>query len=442
MTCALPDGVTLRFLRSGISVTPYETNLRAKKRNYMHGQVVISREDGRRIQKFSKEAEPAVLEFGGNVSQRFFVDQDATEFYFDYDDQERARIDLKDGRKVLERGSVNASYSQVSLTDVVEDIIDENRDDPNSVIENVRFTGADVRERILVTAEDLFSFLPALLKYSNPVGNWLKEQFRNLDDNPAKIYGGFEFDNISPLEAMVRVMDQFSYRWWVDPDGTLWIGQDGTFGNVVGTIADGNEIVMRRYDVVESSSKTNRVLATSEIPDTQKSDDLGPTVPRDVKTRLKSVAIASAPSIDGELKRLSSRTTISQGQLRDSATRYLYEEIMDDTNGSISINGLASKDKESLARLQPGDHFIVNEDIEEHCKPGTVTGHFLVKSVSHSVTPRQGWKIAVNVSKTLSHDKINTQSFYYDPTTDTKYDTLEAVQNNTETDDATDFGVP
>lgn len=458
MTCELTEGIRLEFLSSGIEVRPYDADIRARRRNFAHGNFELSEEAGQLIAEERTDAEPVMVKFGGVPARRMYVPADAVTFERDLNGFTKAELTLLDARRVMERGSMTESWSAISFGDAIDRIMAE-VDDPEGVITSYSFVSKEdseqVRRRLLGENRSLEQAQEegAGIRFYVPGGGSIvtaaeetsTQLLRFIDQNTGidalsdEVFAGFDFDKVSPMQAMNRVVTEFEENWWVEPDGSLYIGTDGTRGQVLGTVAGDNSIALSRYSVTSDGNRVNTVQVSGPYNATiEASADntwlSGLNIADKIKGQknIKLIAEASDPTIDGSAYAAppsEQKTQSTPEALERAAVGLLTQKMMDENSGSIAVNGLASRNVEGLAKLDIGDHIVIDRSIETRCDKDVLTGPFIVTSIQHRVNDRQGWHIELKVARVPDYDSIRSRSVFYDPTTDNAYEDLEAFQN-------------
>jgi len=457
--CDLSESITLEFLSSGIKIQPYTADIRARRRNYAHGNFELSEEAGELVAEELVDAEPVLVKFGGVPARRMYAPSDAVTFERDLGGFVKAELTLLDARKVMSRGTFSKAWSAVSFGDAIEYIMNE-VDDPEGVITSYGFVSKEdsdeVRRRLLGENQALEDVQEggSKIRFSVPGGGGIVtaseevstrilrfiDQNTGLDTLSDDVFAGFDFDKVTPLEAMAQVTREFEENWWVEPDGSLYIGTDGTRGQVVGTVAGNNSIALSRYSVTSDANRTNTVQVSGPYNATLELDesntwlnaiDAGDKLR--AKKNIQLIAEATDPTIEGSAYAAppsEQKTQTTPEALERGALGLLSQRMMDQNSGSIAVNGLASSNVEGLAKLDIGDHIVIDDTIETRCDKDVLVGPFLVTSVQHRVNDRQGWHIELRVTRVPDYDSIETRSVFYDPTTDTAYEDLEAFQND------------
>lgn len=418
--CGLHGGITLEFLSSGMEIRPLEVDIRLQRRNYAHGQFVLSEEAGKYVAQNHDEAEPVHVKFDGNIAYRMCILEDAISFETNLDEDVEATLDLHDAIKVLSRGSVSKSWEKVNVRSAVEYIMDH-RDDPNFVIQDFGFVTQEVAEERLFTPNPIEGF-DLGEREANAISEWIIGIF---SDSEYQGYGGFDFENVTPLEMLTTVMNEFGVNWWVEDDGTVMFGPDATYGQTVATVSGNNTIALQRYSVTEKSNKINAVRISGPQNVSFEDSPFGYQPPSARRANLQPIVEAKANDIEGSSMYLEAKRQTSLETLEQTALRALLQEVLDDTNGSFVINGLASTNIPAIAALDVGDHVFVGSGVEADCNDNVVTGHFVVREVHHQASTRRGWRISVEVARVPDTDQIETSSFFYDPLEDKKYDSIE-----------------
>lgn len=405
MTCAIPDGIELRFPYSGVRIRPYEVDIRRKARNYATGTFKVSEEAGQIVGNNTEKMEPVQFLVDGEPVHRFVILDDSITFQRNVHKEDEATIQLDDARLVLNSGTISKVWQEAELSEVISYIMN-NRDDPYGVIDYVLFPDSSNKSATLdnidlvseeISLENFFSL--AELKGARIQGT-----------------GGLEFDDDTPLEAMEKATSELNYDFWINPEGILYVGIDETYGEVV-RLLDKNSASVRKLDIIESRSRVNSVITTA--PYQNESWFPGPAI--------NAVAQATAKNLDGSTRPIDSTGSKTLEGAEKAAERQLIKEIMDDSSGSVVFNGMASPNKEALGKLTVGDHFILDEYAFDDCNVDVTGGHYTVKSVQHRINSRQGWRI--NAELSLIPTEIETTSFFYDPRDGKRYETIDAYKN-------------
>lgn len=407
MTCSLPEGIEIRFPHSGVRVRPYEGDVKRGQRNYATAEFTLSKAAGELIGNSVSTKEPVLFVIDGNPVYRFVLLEDSLEFRQNFGKEDEAVLEIYDARRVLDSGVISKTWKGARFSDIVSHILD-NRQDEYGVINDVNYAGEGSPEDEVEGSE----LVPDYAGFS------LKEFF-----NPLNLVGarhpfvpGIEFDEITPLQAMEKVTGELEYDFWVDVDGTLNVGLDETWGQVM-AVLNKEETAVERLDIIESHNKIDTVITSAPHQGENEWFQTG---------ALRGVAQATTDEFDGSSLALG----ISQGStledVRRIAERRLLKETLGDINGSAVFNGLATKDKETLGKLTVGDHLYIDGNAFASCRTSVDSGHYIVKNVHHRINPRQGWRVDVDISRAIQD--IESTTWFYDPQDDKRYDTIEAYR--------------
>lgn len=410
--CGLPEGVTIEFPRDGIEIQAYAGDIREKRRKFTVAEFEISEEAGELIGQYASTAASVYINVGGVRAHRMYMpERDAMEFQRTLNDINIAKLKLLDGRKVLQRGSVEKTFDDVVLTDVVEYVLDQ-RDDPESVIQGYEFVSTNPQASIGTGSVPFYEF-------EQQVAERLARAFEDsrIFEPVVEKVVTYDWDGVTPLQALHDIAADFNLDWWLDEDGILKLGVDPTTANVVGTVADNDGIVLSRYSVTEANNKTGSVHVRQERATGTGVFEL---------QTLGLIAEANAEKIDGHTKYFDVSGVVQTPEaIEELAERMLVQEIMSDEYGSLEINGMASGRTETVAKLTIGDILAVDGSVQTACEKAVVTGLFLVNGVHHRIDSEQGWRVNVELSRVPRPGTITSTSVWYDPKTDKKYDTLE-----------------
>lgn len=434
MTCGRDSGITIELPRHGVEVRPKETDLRMKQRHYARGEFVMTEAAGQLVAETHNELTLAFLKIDGEVAHRMVLIGDAVSFNESLEETTVASVSLQDGRKVLATESVEKSFKDVDAEEVMDYLFDKRRD-PENVITGYNFINPGDGE-ITATTSWFFESDGGILDQEpgqvnldlDPfgLGTQIVDHLGFLDEESLGAYT-FDFEGETVLEAMQQVMDDFELNWWVDNDGVIQIGPEGAKGQAVAKASGDNKIALSRYTVTQDTKTTNAVqvnVPVVNINDAQAYSSVNVNA-------TQAIAESRAPGIDGSLFIISpDRSFSSLSHLERVASRRLYREVMDDTSGSMVINGLASSDIEALRNLDVGDFFGVEAGVEADCNQNVITGLFMVTSVHHKAGPRKGWEITIEVGRVPNPANLQTNSVLYDALEDKEYDSFAAYQGS------------
>ena len=430
MTCEFGTSLALLFQKSGIEAYPTELDLRSKARQFAHGRATFGESAGQVIGQSYIEAEPVIVSYDGEYSHRLYIPSDSIEFRRQLDRPTTAHVELHDAIQILERGTIEKSFGEASVGEVI-DYIFEHRDDPSDVLTGYRFTTEEERQQTK-TAVDITAGVDVGLgiDYVFDVPFEFKEE---------NIYRGFEFDGISPLDALTEVLNEYNLDYRVENDGTVVFGTFGQSGNVFTVSDDESDFQLSQYNVTTSANRTNAVRLRGSYITVPEAGSLTAAAG---SAKLRPIAEATAGGLTGDALQLEAKGVDSLSQLQNIATRALIQELMDDVNGNLVIDALATEDNTALAELAVGDNLIVTESIKEYCDANVVTGVFLVNSVHAKARQRTGWTINVDISQVAFPDAIQTETFFFDPATDQRFESLESYNEYQPEEQETDGYLP
>lgn len=420
MACEFGREVEIKFEKSGLTVYPSEFDLRNENGSYAHLRAKFGENTGQRISNFYLEAEPVILYFDGVPVNRFYIPPEAFTFRRQLDRPTEATAEFNDAIQVLSRGTIEKDYVTVSLGEVIDYIFD-NRDDPNDVLSGYRFVNEEDAERTKQGIADAFEFTNAI---DEDITTEATEYVYDLLTGPDadSLFTGFEFEGISPLQALGRVLSAFEIDYKVETDGTVVFGKFGTDSETYVVGYDTSDFTLSRYDVTTSANRTNRVLVRGSYEMVRTKNESG----NPESTKLRPYGSAKADGLSGDSLELEAKNVKSLAELQQIAVRALAQELMKDVNGSLVIDSMATESEENLANLGIGDHIVVGPSIPEKCDSDVSAGAFLVQTIHHKASRTLGWTADVEVSQVAFPNSISTQTFYYDPRTGQRVEEVDA----------------
>lgn len=437
MACEDTDDITIEFPATGVEIQPLKTDIREQQRAFARGQFDLTEEAGTLVDENTPEAATALVKFNGRVAYRLYLPHDTLTFETDLENDTIAKMPLLDARQVLRRGSVEKSFGDTTPQDIV-DFIMEEKNDPDDVIVDYEFVTEEISEleRNLATAD----WAPGFIQDFEIGASRAVDGFLGIDHYHEETdYSGFDFDGVSPLEAMQEAMQEFEVNWWVEDDGVMYIGPHGTRNQMVASAAHENNITLSRYSVTRDAKTTNAVQIRGPVNREYVNPPFHYTQVRG--TGLRTISEAHAENMQGSLLiREEDKRIFNPEELEGVALSALYQEVMDDISGSVDVNGLASTNMDAIVNLAVGDYFGADPSIEEECDEDVVTGLFMITSIHHLSDDRRGWKITLELSRIPDPDAITTRSVYYDPEEDREYESMEAYREAEEEEDDDDPG--
>jgi hypothetical protein len=432
MTCGLPDGIQINFTTSGVKVRPVSGDIRHKRRNFAAASFTLDENAANIVNRNAEPGEAVNVFINGVRVRRFYYPNDALTFKTDTSGSTIADLLLEDPRYVLQRGNVNKEWGSARIDDIVSYVLAQ-REDPYDVITGYEYLSEEVatarREESLSLRGNWGPFTEEINGFQTAVQNNTQDFLDAFGWEAAEENRTYslDFNNITPLEAMRRVTADFETEWFVDPFGTVRIGVDPGYGQVIGAFADYTGVALSEYTVTSAGTRTNNVLI--EAPST-----VGTIAETDLRLRrrdnvVKVLAEASDPTVDGETKAFETRRIYHDIEnAENAAVRKLVRTRMDEVEGSIQINGLASENKDFVAALDIGDVIYVDESVAGRCESAVASGLLLVNTVNHKISKNAGWTIDLRVSRYLQPSDIQSRSVLYDPLTDKTYSSLEAYR--------------
>lgn len=434
MPCENGGGLFLHFFNEGIEgrgffIEPIEADIRIKPDGVTKAKFDLTEQDGKFVAKYADQATPVTVLMDGYPATRLMLkSKDHVEYKRDINGISHAVLTLTDASAVLSRGAISKTWEEVTLRDAVE-YIHKNRDDPKGVLrDEVIFSGVNpsakrddldpLSAEAIIEGEDKtlgFSDLP-----------WIGEAVQTLavrtfefiqrntqaNFNEEALFTGFDFNGISPASALQKVAEEFHIGFYVNRQGYLIVGPSGSFGSTIPVSHGGEDLVINRYDVTQSSNRTNSILLRGKIKDGVRS--------------LHGHATAEAESVTGSGKEFKKKSSTSLDTLEKCATWFLVKELRDDTNGSVTFNGSKSQNKYKLSRMRPGMFLLVDSEVAYRCESGVIPGMFLIQEVQHRLGDTRGWQTTVEVARTLPSSQIDVSSYIYDPRSDMNFESIEA----------------
>lgn len=407
-------------MESGVRIQPLEGQVTERRREFQVGQFELSQEAGLIVQQNALEAEPIHVKVGGNVAYRMYMPEDGLEFRHDLNRDTIAHIQLNDALYVLERGVISKSWPGISFRDAIDYVI-SHRDDPNDVITGVRILDDGIKEamegKLLTSINSGFA-----------TGDKVDVVYDSLRIGFSEPVASFDFQNITPLRALNRITGAAEIDAWVDPEGTLLIGLQEGWGEVI-EVLDTNELQkLANYTVTEASSNTKRLTVTGAWTESAAGTDA------------QIQAVATRNDVDtGANREAETKPIESMASMERIATIALIKKSMEEVAGTIEFDGflMSNDQKKAAARMRVGDHIVVDGSIPNRCEGYGVEfngGHFNVQNLSHRWNPREGWRFIVSVAE-IPED-ISTRSWVYNPASGTRYEEddvyggIQVAQNN------------
>ena len=429
--------ITIEFPTTGIEVAPHETDLRLDRRKYSHGKFTLTRGAGEFISSNVPDYSKAYIRISDTRAHRMVFFSDGLTFEKDIDGDNVVELELADASKILQNGTITENFEEVTLEEVVDYIMGQ-YGDPDDVVPDYDFVDSvDIQEKrdsledesnSNIVSEKLDEFGSALAR------GLLKKSDEFLGtDYKETIHDGFDWEKVTPLQALSDVMEEFELDWWVTKDGVLKIGIDGTTGQALASTGTDDNIVIQHYGVTSAPDRVRGVHLEGSYQATHGPKRLN--LFGDLEyNKLVGIAEAVDYSSNGVVV---GNNDIQKGfssleELEEITQRQLYREMINQTSGSIGVNGLASSDKETLALLDVGDMLFLDSSLQEKCGDRKIiTGPYLIFGIQHKRNPREGWTIDLELTRIPDFSQVETASVWYDPDEDKEYDSLEEYQSET-----------
>lgn len=430
MGCEIAEGFRLNFLHSNIILRSSDLSTRSERGHHAYLKAKISRRAGDLVDDHATVGEPVTLTIGGVTQNRYVYTAESLTLHSD-----EAWLTLYDARTVLDAGVLSKTYNETTLAEVVEFIF-ENRDDRWGVLDTYRIVDEAVAERSTQNFKEQINEFFYGDDYDTSNGDFL----RLYEDANEFIYGfvasilpvekdmgGFDFEDVTPGQALTAVEAEFGVEAWVDADGVLWIGEPTakpTNHHIVPPDVDQSPYAIKDYNITEGAVQFTRV----KYDGTTSMQSAGASI-LDVHD-LYPIAEAWSTDDDGAVFAPDEKVRLKTPAAVERRARLeLLRLIADDRNGNVVFNGLASGNQDELATMTVGDLLLVAPEIENWCGKNHAGGLFVVEEVQHKVNTREGWSVVAEVGQ-LPIGGIQSDSFWYQPGSGERYEDLEAYRND------------
>lgn len=408
MKCGLPQGVSVELPNHDIEVVAEELDIRKRRRNYTVANLQVNDEAGRLLSRYSTEGALAFIKINGQRVDRMYLSPWQIQFKETLREKRVADVQLQDPRKVLRRGSIEKNFDREPLSRIAEYVVSR-REDPENVI-----TGVTVEQDTIPESVQAFKEQLDRIKYIQDIFKPRPDAVKEFDPRVT-----FQWDGVTPLEALSQLTDRYAINWWVEDDGTIRLGSDvSRASSVVATFGNKKDIALKRYTVTEPARLTSAIHLRS------------PHVVRGESFSISGDSISLIGEAELNNRRGAVLSLEAKGEytepseIQAAAARQLTNTIMDETHGSIEINGMASEKKGVVANMDVGDLVYVDDTVGVRCEREVSTGTFVITSLKHRISETQGWRAILEVSKYPEENSIETRAVFYDPETDKRYDTL------------------
>jgi hypothetical protein len=249
-----------------------------------------------------------------------------------------------------------------------------------------------------------------------------------LAGNPEFSDTSLKFKKVTPFGALKKTASAFALDTWVDQDGYLHYGLQGSYPDSFYLTADGSGVKLKEYNVSVGSGKLSQIILRGRyeyITNTPRGGPKERTSPNVYSYGKAWLVDDSGDPIEGQTKEPDEPIgATNPAEVEATARRHLVQHYMSRKNGNILLNAGASADKAALTTISVGDLISASGEIEKHCQRKVDTGIFLVKSIQHKLDKRRGWIIDVGVSG-LPAAGIDSDGWLENPENDLRWDSVE-----------------
>jgi hypothetical protein len=329
----------------------------------------------------------------------------------------------------MEQGTISGSYDDISLEEVISDVIFPLIQRPGPVITEVQYTDDEIAserttkwdneleryaEIILDELEDGDSLFtdaePELQRAYDIIGDMLASPFRFLGSLKDDV-GGFVFEEVSPAQALLMVEEEFEVDIWVE-GAVLWVG-DAQVNAKTFTVGElSRDIPLVEWGVFDTSAAVSHVVA--EGPYTIMRD--GSSIYADAYRGRAIASLSDTIPSSGDVIVLEPKRAESLVELEDRARRRLRTEAFKTASGSMTLNAGAVGPGVTVhpADIAIGDTALVMP-LHPECAEPVTGGAYAVRGFRHEISPRNGWKTAVEVGQILPEQQIEVKSYITTP---------------------------
>lgn len=440
MACSLAD-TKLVFESSGIEVIPFDVDFRTKRGKLDYAKARLTRTAGEYIAEQFDEFEPVRIEVDGHVIRRLMLVENPIKLGVDH-----AFLTLADSREILKRGVIDKVFHKATLGEVL-DYIYEQTDDPNGVLIDARASDPGMEGIVTEDYQEKYEWFFATNDYYKILTTELEEWGDNVSHKALRFInnltgllgkeGGFDFNGITPAEALYEVEQQFGLESWVDDDGVLWIGKPDVMADLYFASGEGSDTLrIKEYNVTEDAIPVAGVKIGGTYTITMRSNYYGGPNRTLEKTKLQSWAVARwTTKKNGRMIVLDSKKVIKGEDLAIHALTRLLSEIYDSKGGNVVLNPLASSTVHGHpAAIRVGDHLAVVGNIHEGCNQKIESDLFVVNGLHHRISSEVGWEITADVGKLVNPDELEVDFWYFDPTNEEMLEPEEVYKLSIEDD--------
>lgn len=421
MTCDLST-IKIEFLVSGLTLRPYSLDIRrsrSNENNFDYVKAELRKEAGEEINNEAVRKEPVEIVAGENRSRiyRGWYKQNSVTL-----GESKSTLKISDPRKILRSGTVDKEWDSITLKNVVEYIVGRVQDEHNVL------TGWGMTSPKANTSKaqhNTAAFLPRSdsnkeSDFSNALADFAKElvPFQEGD-------GNFDFREESPYSALKEVCDIWETSFWVDQDGTLYIGKPTMSADIYTAGRGSDNWYISEWDLPNNSTPLKAAIVKGKKSEKEPDEDVpfgGDGIwgvvanQKKFQTRaaagyLNSNELEETLVIDGKKETANSET------LQRIARRKFFEEHSKGNRGSVSINAMVENNisQSQYAGVDIGDKIAVN-NLDADCNK-LKEGLYDITGLKHNIDGTNGWQIRLDVVESITDaDKIASKFWHFDPT--------------------------
>lgn len=425
MTCNLSH-IKVNFVKSGLSFRPYTLDIRRSKQSgntFDHAQAELKREAGVKIQDKAQSNEPIKIigTEGGDVLYRGWYRDDAATL-----GTTKSTLKIVDPRKILKTGTVDKEWGRITLQKVVEYIVNR-RQDPHNVITGVEIAEGKVDISKLQHPTADFPLLPsfsrdrtyAFPKANNALTDLYKETVPWNDGD-----GNFDFREESPHSALMQVCDTWETEFWVDQDGTLYIGNPARTIDIHGAGRGSKNWYISNWELPNNPEPLKAVVVKGKMDQKGGVDNNLEELWNVISNKKKFQTRAAAGFLNNDnlsetLVLKGKRETADPEVLKNIARRKFLKQHTNGNSGSVRINAMYDNNisQSQYCNVDVGDAIMVNNiDTSEDCQD-IEEGLYGIYGLKHDISGDSGWEIRLDVNQIITDAKnMQTKFWYFDPT--------------------------
>jgi hypothetical protein len=336
---------------------------------------------------------------------------------------EGTHVKLHDLHKALDVGEVDIREDKTEIRSIYSRVINST---PNRIIDSVRFaTSVNIDRTIYTEASVKGNPTQAGLDANpNSINPDFIPDFLHPKPEPDKVFGvvgEIDFENITPLKAVLELNKEFGFSSWIDNEGTLVVGVPEMDGQKHLAAPD-DKRVWRYKDpqISHSSTPVKNVVIKGDWADAAGVE----TDPRDwfgEQGDARPVGIATRTDVDTG-RTITKETGAKKGSLKEIARLTLLEETKELHSGTIKLDPETSGTRVSRVEdVKPGDKIRVVPSEEsvrsypnENCRNVVNNDIYDIYDVKHNISNGGSWLTNLDISIQPDLD-IDTKFIYYNP---------------------------